>query len=272
MEYRNLRGIDLEAVARKLRLQTLTALYAAQSGHPGSSMSSMDLLVALYFGGVVRYRSEQPDWDERDIFILSNGHAAPALYAVLALAGFFSDSELDNLRKLGSGAQGHPHKGSLPGIETSTGSLGQGLSCAIGIAYADRLQGIKRRIFVMMSDGEQQEGSTWEAVMAAAKLGLRITAIVDKNGMQIDGRTEVVMPSLDPLKKKYESFGWIVEEIDGHNFAEIIPALNSDCDAPNVVIAHTTRGKGVSFMENSEHWHAGKISDDQFSKIKEELK
>jgi len=254
----------LVVVAKELRIKTIEALYDAGSGHPGSSMSVMDLLVTLYFGGILKFDAKKPKWEGRDIFILSNGHAVPALYAVLAKAGFFSEKELDGLRQFGKGAQGHPKRGSLPGIEISTGSLGQGLSVGIGMAYGFKIKKSKQKVYVIMSDGEQEEGSTWEAVMLAPKLGVNIVAVIDKNKMQIDGATAQVMPNLDPLVEKYRAFGWNVQEIDGHNFGEIVEALHQTNNGPSVIIANTIRGKGVSFMEGSPHWHAGKISEEQY--------
>ncbi len=261
---------ELENLAKKLRWEAIEMLYAAQSGHPGSTLSTMDVLVALYFGGVLKKDHH---------FLLSNGHACPALYVVLAQVGYFPKSELKNLRQLGAGAQGHPHRGSLPGIEISSGSLGQGLSVGIGLAYAQKLQNKKNRVYVMMSDGEQEEGSTWEAVMLAPKLKLdNLIAIVDKNQFQIDGATRDVMPGLDPLAEKYRAFNWEVLEVDGHDMKAILLAFQEALrlaslaqGKPVVIIFHTIRGTGVSYMEGSTHWHAGAISKEQYEKAKEEL-
>ncbi|HBE89925.1 MAG: transketolase [Candidatus Andersenbacteria bacterium RIFCSPHIGHO2_12_FULL_46_9] len=265
----------LEEKARGLRKQVIEMLYAAQSGHPGSSLSGMDLLVTLFFSGLLRHDPVKSDMENRDYFILSNGHACPALYAVLAERGYFPKAELKKLRQLGAGAQGHPHRGSLPGVEISSGSLGQGLSVGLGLALASKLRkNDKRSVYVMMSDGEQEEGSTWEAVMYAPKEKLdNLVALVDKNGMQIDGFTKKVMPTLDPLAAKYRAFGWQVQEIDGHNLKAIWKALvkAQRIKKPAVIIAHTVRGKGVSFMENSEHWHAGAITLEQYEMAMEEL-
>jgi len=257
---------ELTELARRLRRATIDMLFGAQSGHPGSALSVMDVLVALYFSGVLKHDPKQSEDPGRDYFLLSNGHACPALYVVLAEAGYFSKGELAHLRQLGAGAQGHPHRGSLPGIEISSGSLGQGLSVGIGLAYALKLGGGGNRVYVMMSDGEQEEGSTWEAVMYAPKKKLdNLIAIVDKNKFQIDGATADVMPGLDPLADKYRAFNWQVQEIDGHSFEEIFAALDRAqvAQGPAVIISHTVRGKGVSFMENSEHWHAGAISEEE---------
>lgn len=265
----------LQRKAKKLRREVIAMLYQAQSGHPGSALSTMDLIAALYFSGVLKYNPKQAASVSRDYFLLSNGHAAPALYAVLAEAGYFSKKELKNLRQLGSGTQGHPHKGALPGVEISSGSLGQGLSVGIGIALALKKKRKKNNVWVMMSDGEHQEGSTWEAIMSASKFGLsNLVAIVDKNGMQIDGNTSVVMPGLDPLADKYRAFNWNVLEIDGHDVLQILNALKGAKEAkePTVIIAQTIRGRGVSFMENSPHWHAGALTDAQYKQALEDLK
>lgn len=265
---------SLEAKARKLRRTVIEMLYKAQSGHPGSSMSTMEMLVALYFGDILRYNPGHLDDPKRDLFILSNGHACPAWYAVLAEANYFSSDELNHLRQLGAKAQGHPHRGSLPGVEVSTGSLGQGLSVGIGAALGFKRQQKSNRVYVMMSDGEQEEGSTWEAVMLGGKLKLKqLIAIVDKNEFQIDGATADVMPSLDPLAEKYQAFGWQVYGINGHSLGEVLTALTAvqKGQKPAVIISHTTRGHGVSFMEGSEQWHAGVISQPQYQQAMKEL-
>jgi transketolase len=231
----------------------------------------MDVLVALYLGGILRHDPKHPNWEGRDYVFLSNGHACPALYAILARCGYFPRSELEHLRQLGAGAQGHPKRGALPGIEISSGSLGQGLGMGIGLARSLVLRNKLNRVVVLMSDGEQEEGSTWEAVMLGAKLKLpNLLAIVDKNGMQIDGSTATVMPSLDPLGAKYQAFGWNVLEMDGHNAEVVFSTLNTALASvatgrPTVVISHTRRGYGVSFMEGSPKWHAGKITDEQYA-------
>lgn len=271
----NLNG--LLRVATALRRDAVEAIYRAGSGHPGSALSTMEVLVALYVGGLLRHDPKRPGWDERDYFLLSNGHACPGLYAVLAHCGYFPKEELWRLRKLGSGTQGHPKRGTLPGVEISSGSLGQGLALGIGLAQSLRMRGKKNRVVVLMSDGEQEEGSTWEAVMFGAKLRLpNLLAIVDKNGMQIDGATATVMPSLDPLGAKYQAFGWEILEVDGHNLEMVIDELtaafaNVAKGRPTVVISHTVRGHGVSFMENSPKWHAGKITDEQYAVAMKDL-
>lgn len=265
---------QLRSLAQKLRRLAIDSLYTAQSGHPGSALSTMDVLAVLYFGGYLKHNPKKPNDPKRDYFLLSNGHACPGLYTVLAEAGYFPIKKLATLRQLGSPVQGHPHRGSLPGIEISSGSLGQGLSVGLGIAYAHRLSKKSNRVYVMMSDGEQEEGSTWEAVMLAGKLKLsNLIAIIDKNGMQIDGATHEVMPSLDPLAAKYQASGWHVIEINGHSFKEISKALTvaQKAKGPVIIIAHTVRGQGVSFMENSDHWHAGAITPEQYQQAVKDL-
>jgi transketolase len=276
----------LEDKARMMRGEAIKMLFSAQSGHPGSAMSVMDVLTALYFGfeessdelrvgaGVLRHDSNNSNDPKRDRFLLSNGHACPALYVVLAEAGYFDKAELAELRQLGARVQGHPHRGSLPGVEISSGSLGQGLSVGIGLAYALRLKQSDSMVYVMMSDGEQEEGSLWEAIMYAPKKKLNnLVAIVDKNKFQIDGATKEVMPGLDSLADKYRAFNWDVQEIDGHNFNEILPALMKAkrVNGPAVIISNTVRGKGVSFMEGSEHWHAGAMTEEEYEQAMKDL-
>lgn len=265
---------DLQFLVWKLRKEALTACYKAGSGHPGSAMSVMDALVALYFGGILRYDPKNPTWEERDFFLLSNGHACPALYAVLAEAGYFNKRELAGLRKIGRRAQGHPHRGSLPGIEISSGSLGQGLSVGLGLALDLKRKNKQNKVVIMMSDGEQEEGSTWEAVMYAPKHKLEnLLAIVDKNRFQIDGSTAEIMPHLDPLAEKYQAFGWEVEEVNGHDMEKVMNVLRKERTSgkPRVIISNTVRGKWVSFIEGSEHWHAGKISEEEYKQALEEI-
>lgn len=267
-------ALDLQVKAQSLRRMAIDACYGAQSGHPGSALSTMDLLVTLYYGGHLQHDPASPAWEDRDYFILSNGHACPGWYAVLADRGYFGREELLNLRQINAGAQGHPHRGSLPGVEVSSGSLGQGLSVGIGLAYGLKLKQRSNKVYVMMSDGEQEEGSTWEAIMFAPKQQLNnLIAIIDKNQMQIDGRTKDVMPGLDSLADKYRAFNWEVIEIDGHDFAAIDLAFAQaqKAQGPVVIIATTVRGKGVSFMENSEHWHAGAIKDQEYEQAKKDL-
>ncbi|MAF80667.1 transketolase [bacterium] len=265
---------ELAEKAKELRRLAIDACFAAQSGHPGSALSTMDVLVSLYYGGHLKHDPKNPTDEKRDYFVLSNGHACPGWYSVLADRGYFPVAELQNLRQLDAGVQGHPHRGSLPGVEVSSGSLGQGLSVGIGLAFGLKLKKMPNTVFVMMSDGEQEEGSTWEAVMYAPKRKLdNLIAIIDKNQMQIDGWTKEVMPGLDPIADKYRAFNWDVQEIDGHNLGEIDSAIEQakKADKPSVIISQTVRGQGVSFMENSEHWHAGAIKDDEYEQAKKDL-
>ena len=240
----------------------------AGSGHPGGSLSAIDLLTALYFGGYLRYDPKNPWWPERDRFILSKGHCVPALYVVLAQVGYIPEAELLTLRKVGSRFQGHPYPGQagerFPGIEAATGSLGQGLSIAIGMALAARMDGRPSRIFCMLGDGECQAGQVWEAAMSAPRIGGaryrldNLCAIVDRNRIQNDDFVDKTLP-LDPFAAKWEAFGWHVIEVqDGHDMGAIVKGLRSALEVterPVVLIAHTVKGKGVSFMENNPKWH-----------------
>lgn len=253
---------DLEEKAKTIRKDIIKMLAEAGSGHPGGSLSSVEIVTALYFH-VLRLKPEEPLWPDRDRFVLSKGHAAPLLYAALAERGFFPVDELLTLRKLGSRLQGHPAWGTLPGVEASTGSLGQGLSIGLGMALAGRLDQRDYRVYVLLGDGESQEGQVWEAAMAAAHYRVgNLTAILDHNGLQIDGPIEKVMSPL-PLPDKWWAFGWEVQEVDGHNFRELLTAFDRAkrvSDKPSMIIAHTIKGKGVSFMEGVVDWH-GKAPD-----------
>jgi len=257
---------ELEAKAKTIRKDIIKMLAEAGSGHPGGSLSSVEIVTALYFK-VLRLKPEEPLWQDRDRFVLSKGHAAPVLYAALAERGFFPVDELLTLRKLGSRLQGHPSWGMLPGVEASTGSLGQGLSIGVGMALAGRLDQRDYRVYVLLGDGEIQEGQVWEAAMAAAhyKAG-NLTAILDHNGLQIDGPIEQVMSPL-PLPDKWRAFGWEVREVDGHNFRDLLAAFDwakGVNDKPSMIIAHTVKGKGVSFMEGVVDWH-GKAPDQKLA-------
>jgi transketolase len=229
----------------------------AGSGHPGGSLSAVDIMVALYFN-IMRYRVDDPFWEDRDRFILSKGHACPALYAIFYELGIINREELDTLRKPGSRLQGHPDVKKLPWAEFSSGSLGQGLSFAVGVALAGKVDKKDYYTFALIGDGESQEGQVWEAAMSARKFQLdHLIGITDRNGLQIDGDTESVMP-LDPLADKWRAFGWNVIEIDGHNFSQIISAVErakENKGTPTMIIAHTIKGKGVSFMENVVDFH-----------------
>ena len=251
----------MEKLAAAIRQELIEMLLEAKSGHCAGPLGAVELYIALYFSGILNYNPKNPNWEQRDRVVISNGHYAPLIYAVLAHAGYFPLEELKTLRKLGSRLQGHPHRLLLPGIETSSGPVGEGLSQAVGMALGAKLDKKKYQVYCLMGDGEQDCGNTWEAVMAASKYQLdNLTAIIDRNNIQIDGFTENVMP-LEPLKEKYESFGWKVLEVDGHNISEIIKALNASRSIfvkPVVIIAHTIPGKGIDFIEWEYEWH-GKI-------------
>ncbi|MGB9847120.1 MAG: transketolase [Desulfotomaculales bacterium] len=247
----------LKEKAREIRAHIIRMTAAAGSGHPGGSLSAADIVTTLYFH-LMRVDPGNPSWPDRDRFILSKGHAAPLLYAVLAERGFFPPEELLTLRKLGSRLQGHPDMKSLPGVEMTTGSLGQGLSAGNGMALAAKLDGRDYRVFVLLGDGEIQEGMVWEAAMAAAHYRLdNVTAFLDHNGLQIDGPvTEVMSP--EPVAEKWNAFGWHVQVIDGHDYKQIISTVETARQVkgrPQMIIAETCKGKGVSFMENQVDWH-----------------
>lgn len=252
---------DLEAVARKIRHHIIVSTTEAGSGHPSTSLSMVEVITTLYFGGVLRYDPSDPHAMDRDRFILSKGHGAPALYAVLAEAGYFSADELPNLRKLGSMLEGHPNMCRVPGVEASTGSLGQGLSLGIGHAHALKLDGSDGRVYVMVGDGESEQGQVWEAAMHAGNHGLdNLTLIVDRNRHQQTGAVADVQP-LDPLDAKLEAFGWAVRTIDGHSLTEVAEAFTWAKETqgkPQAIIANTVKGKGVSFLEAREADYHGK--------------
>jgi transketolase len=254
--------VRLESIARECRVQILRMLAHSGSGHPGGSLSVIDILTTLYFGRL-RYDAKRPDWPERDRVVLSKGHAIPALYAVMARAGFFPEKQLTTLRKLGSPLQGHPDRTALPGIEAATGSLGQGLSVSLGLALGLKLTGSKSRVYCILGDGEVQEGQVWEAAMSAPKLGQpehaldNLTVILDYNKIQLDNFVKKVL-DIEPIAAKWQSFGWPVIEIDGHDIAQITKALDqaeATTGTPTFIVAHTVKGKGVSFMENDPEWH-----------------
>ncbi|MDI6751488.1 MAG: transketolase [bacterium] len=247
---------NLKAKAKATRRLIIEMLAEAGSGHPGGSLSCVEIITCLYFH-IMRHRPEEPDWPDRDRFILSKGHSCPTLYSALALSGYFDLSHLKTLRKLGSILQGHPDMLTTPGIEVSTGSLGQGFSIAGGMALSARIDKKPSRIYVLLGDGEMQEGQVWEAAMSAAHYRLsNLTAFLDYNRLQIDGRVEDIM-AVEPVRLKWESFGWDVAEIDGHNILEIIDACEKakSSSKPSMIIANTIKGKGVSFMEGKVEWH-----------------
>jgi len=265
---------EFEKTARLVRQDIIRMLAEAGSGHPAGSLGITDILVALYFS-VLKINPKKPDWPERDRFVLSAGHLCPALYAVMARVGFFKKEELLTLRKLGTRLQGHPSRVDLPGIETSSGPLGQGVSQAVGMAIAGKMDHAPWRVYCLTSDGEQQEGQTWEALMLAGNRALdNLTFILDRNEIQISGNTEKVMP-LEPLIDKYRAFNLAVLEIDGHNFEEIILACSKAREIkgrPTMIVAHTIPGKGVSFIENSYKWHGKAPNSQEAKKALEELK
>lgn len=263
----------LEAQARRIRRHIVEMIGIAGSGHPGGSLSAADVVTALYFG-VLNHRPEDPSWPDRDRFVLSKGHAAPVLYAALAESGYFPVRELKTLRSLGSILQGHPDMCKTPGVEICSGSLGQGLASACGMALAARMDGASWRVWAMIGDGEAQEGEIWEASMFAAHHGLdNLTAILDYNGLQIDGRVEDIM-SIDCPKEKWRAFGWHVVEIDGHDFVQILAALDEarrTKGKPTMIVARTVKGKGVSFMENQVGFHGKAPTKEQMEQALEEL-
>jgi transketolase len=263
----------LEEVAKEVRIKIVKMLNFAGSGHTGGSLSAADVAVAIYFSKM-RFDPENPQLKERDRFILSKGHAAPLLYAIMAEAEYFSDETLDELRTIESPLQGHPCCKRLPGVEVSTGSLGQGLSVANGIALGLRLDKNPARVFCILGDGETQEGQVWEAAMTAAHYNLdAVCAVVDNNGLQIDGPVEEVM-RISPLHEKWASFGWNVLEVNGHNMTEILGALDkaeNKKGKPTVIIAHTVKGKGVSLFEHKVEYHGVAPSADELEQALREL-
>lgn len=266
-------GKDLALKANRARLLAVEAIHRAASGHPGGSLSCLDALTALYFNEM-RVDPANPQWAERDRFVLSKGHCAPALYAVLALRGFFPVEDLQMLRSIKSHLSGHPDMKYVPGVDMSTGSLGQGLSAAVGMALAAKHTGKTFRTYAICGDGEIEEGQIWEAVMAAAKWKLdNLCAFIDVNGLQIDGNTADVMPS-EPLDQKLEAFNWHVVKIDGHNIDQILSALaeaRSCKSMPTAILMKTVKGKGVSYMENNAGWHGKAPNADEFAIARAEL-
>jgi transketolase len=264
---------ELELTARQLRVEILKMLNVARSGHTGGSLSAIDVLTVLYFHAM-RHDPSNPAWEERDRFVLSKGHAAPALYACLAQAGYFSRDDLKTLRRLGSHLQGHPDMNKTPGVEVCTGSLGQGLSQAVGLALANRLAGRSGRVFCLLGDGEIQEGQVWEAAMAAAHYRLdNLCAVLDQNGLQIDGEVARVM-NVAPAGPKFLAFNWHVLEVDGHDVGAIARALDDAAATPGqptLVIARTVKGKGVPFFEHKASYHGVPPSDDELARALEHL-
>lgn len=273
--YQNLDAAGLNEMATTIREDIIKMLCEAGSGHPGGSLSCTDILTALYFGGVLNHDPNNPDLEERDRFILAKGHAAPALYAVLARSGYFDVDELPTLRKLGSNLQGHPDSKLLAGVEVSTGSLGQGLSIAAGVACGLKISNNPAYVFTLLGDGECQEGQVWEACMFASHNNLgNLVAIIDRNGLQIDGKTgDVCDPAC--IGQKFKAFGWEICHTDGHDIPSIIETLNAlkgaDPNKPHAVMAKTVKGKGVSFMEGQVGWHGKAPNKEEAAIALEEL-
>ncbi len=258
----------LNETAKKVRLNIIDMIYTAQSGHPGGALSSADIVTALYFD-IMKFNPQNPQWIDRDRFILSKGHACPVWYACLAMAGFFPMKELKTLRKINSILQGHPDKLKTPGVDMTTGSLGQGLSLGVGMALEGKMENRNYHIFVLLGDGELNEGMIWEAASSAYKYHLdNLIAIIDRNHLQMDGDTEKIMP-MEPIDKKFQSFNWAVMTIDGHNMKEIILVLEKAKnikEKPICIIANTVKGKCVDFMENIREWHGMPPNKEQYER------
>ena len=263
----------LNEITNVIRKDIVSMICKSKSGHPGGSLSAVEILTALYFDQM-NIDPTNPKMEDRDRFVLSKGHAAPALYATLAQRGYFAKDELNNLRQLGSMLQGHPDMKKVPGVEMSTGSLGQGFSVACGMAMAAKLDNAPWNVYALLGDGEVQEGIIWEAAMSAAHYKLdNMIAFLDYNGLQIDGEVESVM-SINPIEDKFRTFGWNVITIDGHDFDQIFAALDmakDTVDKPTMIIAKTVKGKGVSFMENQASWHGSAPSEEQLEQALSEL-
>ena len=264
---------EYEEIASQIRQHVIRAIYNAKSGHPGGSLSATDILTALFFKEM-NIDPENPEKEDRDMFVLSKGHAAPGLYATMGVRGFYPVEDMYSLRKLGSKFQGHPSSYKLPCLEHSTGSLGQGFSAAVGMAIGARLKGLGQRVYTILGDGELQEGLVWEAAMCAAHYKLdNLCAFVDWNGLQIDGANDDVM-TVKPIDEKFKAFGWNVLMIDGHNFTEIFEALDSARqfkEKPTMIVARTHKGQGVSFMADQAGWHGKAPNEEQAKAAIEEL-
>ena len=272
MDFSEKKQLSLQAC--KVRQHIIEGTFNAKSGHPGGSLSAADIITYLYFKEM-RVDPKNPKWEDRDRFVLSKGHAAPALYGALAVKGFFPEDEIKNLRKPGSFLQGHPDMKGIPGVDMSTGSLGQGVSCAVGMALAGKVAGKDYRVYAVLGDGEIQEGQVWEAAMFASHKKLdNLIIFIDNNNLQIDGTMDEVN-SPYPIPEKFEAFGWHTVEIDGHDFDQIEKAVEeakSVKDKPTAVIMHTVKGKGVSFMEDQVGWHGVAPNAEQYENAMNELK
>lgn len=267
-------GIELKEKSKELRKMLLTMIYKAQSGHPGGSLSATDIISTLYFH-TLRLDPKNPKWEDRDRFVLSKGHVCPVLYSALIMKGFIEEEALGTLRKQGSILQGHPDMKRCPGIEISTGSLGQGISCAVGMAIAGKRDKKDYRVYTLVGDGECGEGQVWEAAMAANKYQLdNFTVIIDNNGLQNDGFAKDIMPTLD-LEKKFEAFGFQTVRIDGHDVLQIEAALDfmqtQKNGKPKCIVCNTIKGKGVSFMENVPKWHGVAPNDEEYAQAMKEI-
>ena len=267
-------GIELKEKSKELRKMLLTMIYKAQSGHPGGSLSATDIISTLYFH-TLRLNPKNPKWEDRDRFVLSKGHVCPVLYSALIMKGFIDEDVLGTLRKQGSILQGHPDMKRCPGIEISTGSLGQGISCAVGMAIAGKRDKKDYRVYTLVGDGECGEGQVWEAAMAANKYQLdNFTVIIDNNGLQNDGFAKDIMPTLD-LEKKFEAFGFQTVRIDGHDVLQIEAALDfmqtQKNGKPKCIVCNTVKGKGVSFMENVPKWHGVAPNDEEYAQAMKEI-
>ena len=265
---------DLKEIAKQLRKTALTMIYEAQSGHPGGAFSIADIVADLYFREMT-VDPQNPRWPDRDRFVLSKGHVCPIQYSALGILGFFPEADLHTLRQEGSKLQGHPSMNRCPGIDISTGSLGQGLSCGVGMALAGKRDKKDYMVYVVVGDGEADEGQIWEAVMCAYRYQLdNLVVIIDNNGLQLDGTTDEIMPQLD-LTKKFQAFGYDAYEIDGHNMEQIMDTFDQIHAAkngrPKFINAHTVKGKGVSFMENQLAWHGIAPNDEQYAQAMREL-
>jgi len=269
----NEKVITLERKAKEVRIEIIKMIYKAQSGHPGGSLSAADIVTVLYFD-ILNIDVSHPQWEKRDRFILSKGHACPVWYVCLAKKGFFPMQELSKLRVIGGILQGHPDMKKVPGLDMTTGSLGQGLSAGVGMALGAKTKGLKFKTYVMLGDGEIDEGQIWEAAMSANKFKLNnLIAILDYNNLQLDGKCSEIMP-LEPLADKWRSFCWDVKEINGHNMYEILGVfydLKKYQEKPTIIIAHTVKGKGVSYMENQVDWHGKAPNEKQFKQAIKEL-
>jgi transketolase len=263
----------IEKQANKLRIDVLTSIYRSQSGHIGGSFSAAEIIAYLYVHAM-KIRPDQPKWEERDRLVMSKGHAAPILYAALAERGFFALKELNNLRKFGSILQGHPDMNKTPGVDMSTGSLGQGLSVAAGMALAGRLNQKNYYVYVIIGDGEIEEGEIWETMMSAPQFKLaHLIVFLDHNGIQLDGTTKEIIDS-EPVIAKFKAFNWNVSKINGHDIAQIDRAVmdaKQQVNKPTMIVANTIKGKGVSFMENKAYWHGKAPNEKQYKSAMKEL-